>query len=176
MKQVKRSKPNISIEELVQHKKLATTILAGINLTATTDNKVIVEMIPTREMRERMERERSRAEAIEREARRAQVDVSQFQNDPAMADRYGTTSPNPNQNQSAPPPRQPQADENQGFQFAGEGSWNKLEEGSRLGAEKYQIRLQGQNGAAVAVDSVIKNQQLLMYTQGLTLVLNRIQY
>jgi hypothetical protein len=186
MKQVKRSKPGISIDELIMHKKLATTILSGINITATPDNEVLVVNKPTEFGKQFAAQQ---AEKIAEVASSAQVDATQI--DQQFNDRYGLNPAGQappqqrgqrgprqggqnNRGNGGPGPGGPEGEGGMNFRFSGGGSWK--EDGASLTGSKYKLSIPVEGGNKLSMDAEIRQGKLRIYSQGLTLVLNKIVY
>lgn len=191
MNQIKRSNPNLSIQELVKHKVLAATILAGVHITATPDNKILVSTIQTDAMKRIAQR---RARKIQEIAEQSQVDAGDLeasgqppqQNDydQRMRDRYGPgygggVQPQQRQRQSQPARRERESRRDEiEFNFSGNGRWRRSDKESLVGTP-YDLELSSGPGGRISMEAEHRidrnqNDRLFVYTQGLTLVLNKI--
>lgn len=188
LRQTKRSRPDVSAQELSVIKHIANTILAGIVLTATPDNQIFIKAPPL--------------PAAPKPAEGAEtVDAAAAQAQQAVQDRYGVRPPArptavaptalapairqrfgggqagarpgaaPRVEQSPvqvaratpPPPKMKPED----VRVAGSGTW-KVESGV------YEVALQTDAGANVKLKARLENERLLLASGPLTLVFEKV--
>ena len=165
----KRSRPDITVAQMIQVKRLATTLLAGVSLKAGADNQVFLKLQLTEEMQKEAKRAASAAAAV---AASAEINSTDPSRNPEMARRYGLARPGQPAGGAGGPQGtqlagQPQASTNSPAgpeaMLTGKGTWVAA-------GIQYKITFTPDRGSPQDLMASIENERLMFAKDGVTLV------
>ncbi len=183
----KRSRPDITGAQMIQIKRLATTLLAGVTLKAGTDNQVFVKLQLSEEMQKAAAVAASAAAAVAAAANANSTDPAINPElarryglgrpgggpqgpaggpagiSPDMARRYGLQAPGQPDAQAEAANTRPATPESA---FTGKGTW------AEAGAQ-YKIQFTADNGQTQELTASVDSERMMFAKDGVTLVFFR---
>ena len=166
----KRTKQDITPAQMIQVKRLATTILSGVTLKAGADNQLFVKMQLSDEAKKAMKAAADATAAAQQAA--AQAPTTDPTRNPEMARRYGLARPGTATPLAgaAPAPAAAETKEKAktlaDYRFTGKGTWSETD-------GKYKINFNNEGGKAQELSATIENDRLIIPRDGIVLVFVR---